>query len=578
MLCVDNHRLAAIVFGLCVVLLASPQWLSESVRAEDQAEKLRAYLSAGEFGPAQRLADELVIPQEGDRWLGSIAKAQSTAGSYHASMHTALGIQDDGIRSNTFGALGGRTAGNGARGGAALADFDTLIELITSTIAPDSWDAVGGPGAVESFPTGVYVDANGIMKRFAPAPELAGVRMSATRIHGNRDVRVSSALRKISLTRLERHVEMRWAMGERPDEAMQSLAGLQRIQNIFFYPETRDIVLAGPAGGWKEYSAGRLVSVDTGTPIVRLEDLVVTLRNAFGEHESGRFGCAITPSRENLASVQQFLADSDGSSPSRTRREDWLDELRTRLGLQEITVHGIDPRSRTARIIVEADYHMKLIGMGLEEGVPGVESYLETIQLGADGQPPELDVLRWWFTLNYHAIHATPARDAFQFKGPGVRVQSENEMLGARGERIHTGTSDALNQRFAHSFTKNYDDLASKYPIYAELRNVFDLAMVAALLRSEDVVGQIDWQMNHFGPDGTYSVQLGTAPRSVGSVINHRLIGRRHLVAGVSGGVAVDASEFIRLNAPTVDEYDLLQPMHAAKATEEIPVTRWWWD
>jgi general secretion pathway protein D len=43
--------------------------------------------------------------------------------------------------------------GNGSMGGAALADFDTLIELITSTIAPDTWDDVGGPGAIESFPT-----------------------------------------------------------------------------------------------------------------------------------------------------------------------------------------------------------------------------------------------------------------------------------------------------------------------------------------------------------------------------------------------------------------------------------------
>ena len=37
-------------------------------------------------------------------------------------------------------------------GGAAMADFDTLIELITSTIAPDSWDEVGGAGAIEPFP------------------------------------------------------------------------------------------------------------------------------------------------------------------------------------------------------------------------------------------------------------------------------------------------------------------------------------------------------------------------------------------------------------------------------------------
>ena len=34
----------------------------------------------------------------------------------------------------------------------AFADFDTLIQLITSTIRPDTWDDVGGPGSIEAFP------------------------------------------------------------------------------------------------------------------------------------------------------------------------------------------------------------------------------------------------------------------------------------------------------------------------------------------------------------------------------------------------------------------------------------------
>ena len=41
----------------------------------------------------------------------------------------------------------------GNMGGATQADFDTLIDLITATIAPQSWDAVGGPGSIEGFPT-----------------------------------------------------------------------------------------------------------------------------------------------------------------------------------------------------------------------------------------------------------------------------------------------------------------------------------------------------------------------------------------------------------------------------------------
>ena len=32
---------------------------------------------------------------------------------------------------------------------------------------------------------------------------------------------------------------------------MQVLAGLQRIQYVFVYPESNDLVLAGPAGDWR---------------------------------------------------------------------------------------------------------------------------------------------------------------------------------------------------------------------------------------------------------------------------------------------------------------------------------------
>ena len=40
-----------------------------------------------------------------------------------------------------------------ADGGTVLADFDSLIDLITSTIEPDSWSDSGGAGAIEPFPT-----------------------------------------------------------------------------------------------------------------------------------------------------------------------------------------------------------------------------------------------------------------------------------------------------------------------------------------------------------------------------------------------------------------------------------------
>ncbi len=68
------------------------------------------------------------------------------------------------------------------------------------------------------------------------------------------------------------------AAGRHPGEAMQVLAGLQRIQYVFVYPESGDLVLAGPAGDWRPGPENIIVGADTGLPVVRLDDLVVVLR------------------------------------------------------------------------------------------------------------------------------------------------------------------------------------------------------------------------------------------------------------------------------------------------------------
>jgi general secretion pathway protein D len=51
------------------------------------------------------------------------------------------------------GARGNVPGGPGGLGGGVVADFDSLIELITTTIDPDSWDDVGGPGSIAEFAT-----------------------------------------------------------------------------------------------------------------------------------------------------------------------------------------------------------------------------------------------------------------------------------------------------------------------------------------------------------------------------------------------------------------------------------------
>src|SRR5205814_2156863 len=92
------------------------------------------------------------------------------------------------------------------------------------------------------------------------------------------DVAKSSALRKVSLTRLERLMQKRLENAQGVDDVMKNLAGLTRVEYVFCYPESGDIVLAGPAEAWAEAPSGRMQGVMTGRPVIELQDLIVALR------------------------------------------------------------------------------------------------------------------------------------------------------------------------------------------------------------------------------------------------------------------------------------------------------------
>jgi len=569
------HR--ALGLSLLGAIVLSTFALATRVFAQDPAGEVQARLAAGEFGPARAAARGLPDQAQRDALLGKIAAVQAASGANEGSLGTAAEIKSDVAR---LAALKGATNQGGmfGRGGGVVADFDSLIDLITTTIAPESWVDVGGPGSIKEFASGVWIDPTGLMKKLSPETDrsLAMTRRQAAALIASGNPRKSSALRKVSLTRLEREAQLLHAMGRQPDESMLCLAGLQRIKYVFFYPETGDIVLAGPAGDWQHDAEGRVVDVEKGRPVVQLDDLVVVLRNSLGKDP--QFGCSIVPTKEGLAAAQAVNDKWSAGSLRPGQRDKWLKELREGLGPQDIEYYGIDARTRAARVIVEADYRMKLVGMGLEEGMLGVSSYLDSIEVAKNQAPPPMSVVRWWFTLNYQALKATSERDGFELRGSGVQVLSENEFLTQRGDRVHTGKSDELTAKFADAFTSHFEALAAKYPVYADMRNIFDLALVAGLLQSHDLPGQADWHLTHFGPGGGYEVELGIAPARVDSVINHRVINGKHVVAGVSGGVTVDPRKLAAKDAVQTAERGEMAEYRKTSAPTDLPKHAWWWD
>lgn len=491
---------------------------------------------------------------------------------------------------------------SGSPGGAANADFDSLIELIETTVAPDSWQANGtGEGDISEFSAaGVYIDAQGSLQYAGPSvrgrlAELSRRKPPTTAAESNgeqADAGQSSELRYVSLNRLELAIAARQQARQPLAPAMLTLAGLQSITHVAVYRESGDLVIAGPAGDWAPDGDGRLISLDTGQPVCRLDDLLTLWRRQRADNSSA-FGCSIVPRQQGLSRTQQYVAATSGRPIDASQRRRWLEGLRQALGQQDVVFYGLDPDSRVAGILLAADYHMKLIGMGLAKGVPGVRSYLSTVMLGPDGVPPPMKVLRWWFAMPACQVEASAKRDAFALPERCVQVLSENEMLAARGERVHTGDSEDLNRQFARSFTTHFDELSVKYPIYAEMARIFETALALAVIESEGLPEQIGWEGRLLLDGDRLRLPQTNVPRSVESILNHRVIGGRHIIAGVSGGVWIDGAKALAVSmtsgnsaalasirsaaadAVNVDESTAGEKRVDAAANAEIV---WWWD
>jgi hypothetical protein len=551
-------------------------------RGDQPDAGIQAQLAAGEFAPALDAAQKAADPQQRDALLAQVAAAQVQAGAPAAAVKTVARVGDDRLRANILAAVGvggGAAGAAGAANAANAVDFQPLKDLITSTIATKTWQDNGGTGTLSEFATGVWVDPQGVLRplmKEARTGDLAALRTNNQQRAGQDDIRRSSPLRMISLTRLEKQIQLNAALGQGTDETMKYLAGLRRIEYVFVYPETGDLVVAGPAGDWTVGGENRVVSRDTGDPVVRLDDLVVIFRQMMTNRDA-HFGCMINPRKEALKRVQEFQAQwskrrlHEGDEA----RKAWCEQFRAAVGKQDIEVFGgLDPQTRAARTLVEADYRMKLVGMGLEEGVPGVKSYMSLIK----SPPKEMDVLRWWFTLNYDSIQTSQDHLAFNIRGQGVKVESENEHLTAQGDRIHPGESEPLNRQFTESFTKHFEELCVKYPIYAELRNVCDLALAASLVREEGLADKVGWHMAYFGNPQAFVVEQGACPKEVDSIVNYRVLSQTRFVAQVSGGVEVKTSELVSRKAIQVESYPQLQEKRPSNAAKPQAVDRWWWD
>lgn len=345
-------------------------------------------------------------------------------------------------------------------------------------------------------------------------------------------------LRLVSLRQID---ELARAVGSSsiaalPDE-VRYLGGLTRIRYVLVYPEEHDIVLAGPGEGWKVDESGNVVGAVSGRPVLHLEDLIVALRSVEASRQGG-ITCSIDPTPQGRERLSELL----GKSPSYSSGT--LAAIRKALGPQQVTITGVPAESRFARILVASDYQMKRIAMQLAPSpLKALPSFLEMLQ--QDAAPLSTMMPRWWLECDYQPLGRSEDGLAFEIRGRGVKCLTEEEVLDEKGQLASTGKAHPLAKEWADRMTAHYEELAEREAVFAELRNLMDLCLVAALLAREQLLAKADCPLTSLvSPEGGLGYEPLPAPRSVPTQTSAVKRGREYIVTA-SGGVAITVWPFV---------------------------------
>ena len=550
---------------------------AETTSTANPADQVSAHLAAGEYGLAGKVADAVADAQLRAVLFRQIADVQADVGEF-AAADAAIGRIS--LPERRGEAHRQRLVQETLAGGGSLADFSELINLITFATqgpwAPDDPDKTLSP-----FTTGVHVDPHGqlaLLSRTDAQNRLKNIGTRARQADLNQDMSRKSDLRLISLRRLEQEVARRLEAGESVLKTMQHLAGISQIRYVFVDRQQNDVLIGGPAEAWEYDASGRAIGVESGRPMFYLDDLVTVMR-IFSPVGSNVFNCLIVPRQAGLKKLKEVVDRSNarGSLRPGAGVQNFARKCGEALGPQDAVFGGVANNTRVARVMLEADYKMKLIGIDRLDGGSAIPSYFDLLDAKTVKQnPPTLDAMRWWLTMKYDAVLHDNDRNVFEIQGSSVRCQSENEQVTATGERIHTGVADPTNREFASKFTAGYAQLAQREPIFAELQNIFDLALVAALLRHENLASYPQ-DYGVFAAGGAYQPQRYTPPQTVDTAYNHRVYNGRDVIVQVAGGVQADLASVLKDSAVYRSAARL--PSLGSKAKPpQLPAGRWWWD
>ena len=151
---------------------------------------------------------------------------------------------------------------------------------------------------------------------------------------------------------------------------------------------------------------------------------------------------------------------------------------------------------------------------------------------------------RWWLEPTYEGVWRDASGMAWELRGGSVKAMTEEDFLAANGTRAHTGKASPLAQKWADAMTEHYGELALAEPVFGQLRNCMELAIVAALVARENLPEKAACSLPLLLDSQRLKTAECAAPTGVDSKVSMLRKGHNWVISA-SGGVAIHPSGMV---------------------------------
>jgi len=265
-----------------------------------------------------------------------------------------------------------------------------------------------------------------------------------------------------------------------PRDECLNLGGIGWLEAYVVDVDNADVILVGRSSpGW---------------PTLCLDDLAVNIRNVWDEQPYPH--CSLDPRPEDIVKLNRLMAGA-GNIQTLEGIRALHKQVQAAWGPQTTRVGGVPPESRHGRVMIDADYHMKGVGLGLTplDGLASypdrmVESVRESIR-GGNGVPRMgMSMARFWFHVADGDPKFAEGNGIVSLESCKVILLTERQMAAADGQLRDAKEDDPHALSFAADFTKGLRRFVPAIPVYADLENLFRLHSLVRAMRFRNAPGE----------------------------------------------------------------------------------------